>query len=87
MASVEAVFQTLLRAVIRRLVPFVSRRPALAAIAGRLFGVMPSLRRRLRHMVSAPAALPRSERSLSPEEAGTLADLRRALGKAHTSRR
>ena len=87
MASVQAVLKTLLRAVIRRLVPFVSRRPALAAIAGRLFGVMPSLRSRLRHMVSAPAALPRSERNLSPEEAGALVDLRHALRKAHAPRR
>jgi len=78
--------KTLLRAVVRRLVPFVSRRPALAAIAGRLFGLMPSLRRRVRHLVSAPAALPRSERNLSAEEAGALSDIRRALRRAHAPR-
>jgi hypothetical protein len=87
MASVQAVSKTLLRAVIRRLVPFVSRRPFLAAIAGRLFGVMPSLRHRLRNMVSAPAVLPRSERTLTPEQAAAVVDLRRALQKAHAPRR
>lgn len=87
MPSVQAAAKALLRAVIRRVVPFVSRRPRLAALAGRLFGVLPSLRHRLRNMVSMPAALPRSERSLTPEEAGVLVDLRHAIRAIHAPRR
>lgn len=87
MPHVQAVARALLRAAVRRLVPFVSKRPRLAAMAGRLFGVMPSLRHRLRNMVSMPASLPRSERSLTPEEAGVLVDLRHALRAAHRPRR
>jgi hypothetical protein len=87
MSSIQAGMKALLRAVMRRLVPFVSRRPRLAAIAGKLFGVMPSLRHRLRNMVSMPAAMPRSERSLTPEEAGVLVDLRHALRTIHGKRR
>ena len=79
--------KALLRAVLRRLVPFVSKRPFLAAMAGRLFGIVPSLRHRLRNMVSMPAVLPRSERSLTPEEAGVLVDLRHALRASHRRRR
>lgn len=87
MASANAAMKALLRAVMRRLVPYVSRRPRLAAVAGKLFGVFPSLRHRLRNMVSMPAAMPRSERSLTPEEAGVLVDLRHALRIAHGKRR
>lgn len=87
MLRVQAALKTALRAAIRRLVPFVSKRPRLAALAGRLFGMMPSLRHRLRNMVSMPAALPRSERSLSPEEAGVLVDLRHAVRALHGSRK
>lgn len=87
MPSPRTAARTFLRAVIRRLVPFVSKRPRLAAMAGRLFGVMPSLRHRLRNMVSMPAALPRSERSLTPEAAGVLVDLRHEIRTAHRSRR
>jgi hypothetical protein len=87
MHSVRAASKSLLRAIMRRLVPFVSRRPRLAALAGKLFGVMPSLRHRLRNMVSMPAALPRSERSLTAEEAGVLVDLRHALRTIHGPRR
>ena len=78
-----AVLRAALRAVMRRLVPFVSRRPLLAAWAGKLFGVMPSLRHRLRNMVSMPAALPRTDRDLTPAEAGVLSDLRHAIRTQH----
>ena len=87
MPSVQAALKALLRAVIRRLVPFVSRRPRLAALAGWLFGVMPSLRGKMRNMVSGSAMLPRSERSLTAEQAGVLVDLRHELRRAHGARR
>jgi hypothetical protein len=80
---VKARLKALLRALMRRAVPFVMRRPRLAALAGRAVGKMPSLRLRLRNMVSMPGTLPRSERNLSPEQAAALVDLRRALKAAH----
>lgn len=83
MATPKATLKALLRAVIRRLVPFVSRRPWLAAIAGRVFASMPSLRHRLRNMVSMPAPLPRSEQGLTASQAAVLSDLRAQIRIAH----
>jgi hypothetical protein len=70
----------LIKRAFRALARFVSRRPLLVSIAARALVVMPPLKRHLRSLIAEPAMqAPRSEGSLSPEEARVLVDLRDAL--------
>lgn len=72
--------KALVRGAVRRLVPIVSQRPWLVAIAARAFVVVPSLKLRLRRMVSVPeAAIPIThERRLTDAETRVRMDLRAA---------
>ena len=64
----------------RALARFVSRRPFLVAVAARALVAVPSLKRHLRLLIAEPVTQPpRTEGSLSPDEARVLVDLRDAL--------
>jgi len=72
--------KALLRSVLRRLAHFVSARPALVSVASRAFEAFPSVKRRLRGVISGanrPAL--RRENEMSADEARVLVDLRGAL--------
>ena len=89
MQLLKAALGPVVRSAVRHLVPIVSSRPWLVAIAARLFAAMPSLKRRLRYMVSGPAMLaPPVSRSrpLSAEEARVLFDLRDAVQRRAVGR-
>lgn len=79
MQSPKAWARAALRAAVRRLVPMVSSRPWLVALASRMFAVAPGLKRRLRHFVSTPAPLGLEESDLTPRQAAVLVDLRQAI--------
>jgi hypothetical protein len=66
------------RALLRRLVPFVSSRPWMVGLAARVFAMAPSLKRRLRMaLTGAPQAIPSEH--LRAEQAAVLSDLRQAV--------
>jgi hypothetical protein len=67
----------LARAIVRRLVPFVSRRPTLVALAARAFIAFPSLKLRLRALASRP--LPAATSQLDDAQLRVLIDLREAV--------
>ena len=72
--------KALLRSSVRRLAHFVSARPALVTAASRALVAFPSLKRRLRSLMSAPERMPtRRESEMTPQEARVLVDLREAL--------
>lgn len=72
--------KSLLRSSVRRLAHFVAARPVLVRAASRAFVVFPSLKRRLRGVMSGSGRPPsRRETEMSPDEARALVDLREAL--------
>lgn len=72
--------KALLRSSVRRLAHFVSARPVLVNVASRTFDAFPSLKRRLRGVISGANRPPtRREAEMTPEEARVLVDLREAL--------
>ncbi len=85
----KAAFKSFVRTWVRRLVPVVSSRPWLVAIAARVFARMPSLKHRVRNMMSGPVQLPPApvECALGAAEAGVLADLKDAVLARGSARR
>ena len=71
--------KALLRSPVRRLAHFVAARPVLVRLASRTFVLFPSLKRRLRGLMSAGGRPTRREAEMTPEEARALVDLREAL--------
>ncbi len=74
------------RRVIVRLVPFVSSRPWLVALAARVFAAAPWIKPLLRHMVSSPASKAVLPSEMTPLEAAVLTDLRQASRTIHAPR-
>lgn len=72
--------KALLRSSVRRLAHFVAARPALVGLASRAFVLFPSLKRRLRGVMSGSGRPPsRRETEMTPGEARALVDLREAI--------
>lgn len=70
----------LIKRAFRALARFVSRRPLLVAVAARALVAVPPLKRHLRRLIAEPVMQPpRTEGSLSADEARVLVDLRDAL--------
>ncbi len=72
--------KSLVKRAFRALARFVSRRPFLVAVAARALVAVPPLKRHLRRLIAVPVTQPpRTEGSLSANEARVLVDLRDAL--------
>lgn len=72
--------KSLIKGGFRALARYVSRRPLLVAVAARTLVAVPPLKRHLRRLIAAPVTQPpRTESSLSADEARVLVDLRDAL--------
>lgn len=76
----------MLRGLIVRLVPFVSSRPWLVALAARMFAAAPWVKHFLRHAVSSPASKSVLPSAMTPLQAGVLTDLRQAVRTIHAAR-
>lgn len=72
-------FKVLVRALVRWLVPIVSTRPWMVKLAARAFGRFPTLKLRLRRMVSQPVVAPAQTRNLDDAQMRVLIDLREAM--------
>ena len=75
----RARLKALVRAVVRWLVPIVSTRPWLVKLAARAFARFPTLKLRLRRMVSQPVVAPTQTRHLDDAKMRVLIDLREAM--------
>ena len=85
-ARLKAFAKRIVRGVVRRLVPIVSRRPWLVGLAGRAFVVFPTLKLRLRHMVSQPVAVPEQHLALDDAQTRVLLDLQDAVRAQENTR-
>lgn len=75
------------RRVMVRLVPIVSSRPWLVALAARVFAAAPWAKHLARRFVSAPAAKTPLPSDMTAPQAAVLTDLREALRTRHRARR
>jgi hypothetical protein len=75
------------RALMVRLVPIVSSRPWLVALAARVFARAPWLKHLVRHFVSTPPASQVLPSDMTPLQAGVLSDLQEALQRVHGAQR
>lgn len=70
------------RASMRRLVPFVSAHPGLVKLAGRLFTAFPALKPGLRRLVSRAGSVAPGARSLDDAQLRVLLDIQDAIEDA-----
>ena len=90
-AAGESPVKSLMRRAVRHAIPFVSSRPWLVSMAARAFAMSPSLKYRVRRIMTPTSAAgqfraARGERALSGAEAAVLSDLRDAIAARHKAR-